>query len=132
MFEELDKKFDVTPITPEVHSVVKFEVTDDTEKARETLHTLITKGNDAIDGILNIAKNSDHPRAYEVAGQLIKTVSDVAKDLVDIQKTKQELERKTQAQQIGTQNNVFVGSTHELMKMLRNVSPIVDAEIIDE
>jgi len=132
MFEELDKKFDVTPITPEVHSVVKFEVTDDTEKARETLHTLITKGNDAIDGILNIAKNSDHPRAYEVAGQLIKTVSDVAKDLVDIQKTKQELERKTQAQQIGTQNNVFVGSTHELMKMLKNVSPIVDAEIIDE
>jgi hypothetical protein len=132
MFEELDKKFDVTPIIPEVHSVVKFEVTDDTEKARETLHTLITKGNDAIDGILNIAKNSDHPRAYEVAGQLIKTVSDVAKDLVDIQKTKQELERKTQAQQIGTQNNVFVGSTHELMKMLKNVSPIVDAEIIDE
>lgn len=132
MFEELDKKFDVTPITPEVQAVVKTETTDDTEKARETLHTLIAKGNDAIDGILNIAKNSDHPRAYEVAGQLIKTVSDVAKDLVDVQKKKQDLERKTQAHNIGTQNNVFVGSTHELMKMLKNAQPIEDAEIIDE
>jgi hypothetical protein len=84
---------------------------------------LISKGNEAVDGILHIAKNSDHPRAYEVVGQLIKTVSDVAKDLLEVQKRKKELE-KIDAPKIQTQNNLFVGSTSELLKAMKGQIPI--------
>ena len=126
MFDKLDEKFDVVPTTPKEIVVAPKDITDidDVEKARETLHGLIDKGSEAIDGILNIAKNSEHPRAYEVAGQLIKTMSDVAKDLVEVKKKTTDMETKS-SQKINTQNNVFVGSTHELMKMLKG-QPIQD------
>lgn len=126
VFENLNDKFDLAPVEVEKTEIVLDKPTDDTEKARETLHTLIDKGNDAIDGILNIAKNTDHPRAYEVAGQLIKTISDVAKDLVDVQKKKHDMEKEDTSQKIGTQNNMFIGSTHELMKMLKDPNNIGD------
>ncbi len=71
-----------------------------------------------VDGILHIAKNSDHPRAYEVAGQLIKTVSDAAKDLLEVQKRKKDIEKEDKPK-IQTQNNLFVGSTHELLKAMK-------------
>jgi len=119
MFENLDDKFEVVSTTPQ--AIEKFEKTpvdDDADHARETLRTLIDKGNEAIDGILHIAKNSDHPRAYEVAGQLIKTVSDTAKDLLEVQKRKKDLE-KEEKPKIQTQNNLFVGSTHELLKAMK-------------
>jgi len=132
MFEELDEKFNVT--ATENQTVEKFEkkqIEDDAAHARETLHILIDKGSEAIDGILHIAKNSDHPRAYEVAGQLIKTVSDVAKDLLDVQKKKKELEQD-QPKNIQTQNNLFVGSTHDLLKALKtSTEEIPEAEIIE-
>ena len=57
----------------------------DFEIGRENLYKLLDKGNDAIDGILALAKEGEHPRAYEVAGQLIKTVADVSKDLLELQ-----------------------------------------------
>jgi hypothetical protein len=119
MFENLDDKFEVVSTTPQ--AIEKFEKTpvdDDADHARETLRTLIDKGNEAIDGILHIAKNSDHPRAYEVAGQLIKTVSDTAKDLLEVQKRKKDLEKEDKPK-IQTQNNLFVGSTHELLKAMK-------------
>lgn len=119
MFENLDEKFEVVSTTPQ--AIEKFEKTpvdDDADHARETLRTLIDKGNEAIDGILHIAKNSDHPRAYEVAGQLIKTVSDTAKDLLEVQKRKKDLEKEDKPK-IQTQNNLFVGSTHELLKAMK-------------
>jgi Terminase DNA packaging enzyme len=119
MFENLDDKFEVVSTTPQ--TIEKFEKTpvdDDADHARETLRTLIDKGNEAIDGILHIAKNSDHPRAYEVAGQLIKTVSDTAKDLLEVQKRKKDLEKEDKPK-IQTQNNLFVGSTHELLKAMK-------------
>jgi len=118
-FDSLDKKFDVEPtISVETAPPALPVVEDDAEHARNTLNSLIDKGNTAIDGILHIAKNSDHPRAYEVAGQLIKTVSDVAKDLLEVQKRKKDLQ-KTDAPKINTQNNLFVGSTSELMKAMK-------------
>jgi hypothetical protein len=121
-FDSLDKKFDVAPTTPVyVETPVLPVVEDDAEHARNTLNALIDKGNEAIDGILHIAKNSDHPRAYEVAGQLIKTVSDVAKDLLEVQKRKKDLQ-KIDAPKINTQNNLFVGSTSELMKAMKQQS----------
>ena len=117
-FENLDEKFNVVTTTPQQVTVVSAVVTDDAEHARNTLNALIGKGNEAIDGILHIAKNSDHPRAYEVAGQLIKTVSEVAKDLLEVQKRKKDLE-KNDAPKIQTQNNLFVGSTSELLKAMK-------------
>ena len=132
MFENLDDKFEVVSTTPQ--SLEKFEKTpvdDDADHARETLRTLIDKGNEAIDGILHIAKNSDHPRAYEVAGQLIKTVSDTAKDLLEVQKRKKDLE-KEEKPKIQTQNNLFVGSTHELLKAMKQAKEPIQIENTDD
>jgi len=119
MFDDLDEKFNVVPTEPmSIEKAEKKDIEDDAEHARDTLHSLIDKGNEAIDGILHIAKNSDHPRAYEVAGQLIKTVSDTAKDLLEVQKRKKDLEKEDKPK-IQTQNNLFVGSTHELLKAMK-------------
>lgn len=133
VFENLDEKFDVEPTQkPAVTLVADEEPVSDTEKARQTLNSLIDKGTEAIDGILHVAKQTDHPRAYEVAGQLIKALSDVAKDLVNVKKTEMEMTKKTDSPKIGTQNNVFVGSTHELMKMLKQPIPEAEVEVVDE
>lgn len=97
------------------------EKDDDYQLARHTLRNLIMKGEDTLDEMINLAKNSEHPRTYEVAGQLIKTMSDVAKDLLTIQKQVKEIEAPSKnSNQIGNQtNNVFVGSTEELIKLLK-------------
>lgn len=131
-FTNLDKKFGVVSTTNEdSDKSILPVVEDDAQHARETLRNLIDKGNEAIDGILHIAKNSDHPRAYEVAGQLIKTVSDTAKDLLEIQKRKKDLEKEDKPK-IQTQNNLFVGSTHELLKAMKQASnPIAIQDVND-
>ena len=89
--------------------------------ARDTMRKLLMKSEDTLDEMITIAKNSEHPRSFEVAGQLIKTVSEVAKDLLTLQKQLKDIEqvdKKTAA--IGNQtNNVFVGSTEELLKLLK-------------
>lgn len=96
--------------------------TEDYELARKTLRKVIISGSDALDDITNLAKNSEHPRAYEVTGQIMKTLSDVSKDLLGLQKQVKELKADDpKNNQIGTQNNiVFAGSTHELLKILNN------------
>ena len=125
-FDELNTRFDIEPAEVKELAVIEsVPEKDDIEHARNTLRDLIDKGNEAIDGIGNLAKNSDAPRAYEVMGQLIKTVSDVTKDLVAVQKAKADIDRPKIASQT---NNVFVGSTHELMKMLKKAQ-IDDTEI---
>ena len=88
--------------------------------ARQTLRKLIIKGSDTLDDVTNLAKNSEHPRAYEVTGQIIKALSDVSKDLLGLQKQVKELKTEDSSlQQINTQNNiVFAGSTNDLMKLL--------------
>ena len=132
MFDNLNEKFNVVKTDDEVQiSLVTQPIEDDAAHARETLRNLIDKGNEAIDGILHIAKNSDHPRAYEVAGQLIKTVSDTAKDLLEVQKRKQDLE-KEDAPKIQTQNNLFVGSTHELLKAMKQAKEPIQIENTDD
>lgn len=131
-FNNLDEKFQVVSTISEQQEIqTSPAIEDDAQHARETLRNLIDKGNEAIDGILNIAKNSDHPRAYEVAGQLIKTVSETAKDLLEVQKRKKDLE-KTNAPKIKTQNNLFVGSTHDLLKAMKRANePIVTENLND-
>jgi len=134
-FSALDNKFGTasTPaVVPAAASVAPAEVQDDFEKARSTLRSLLDKGEQALDGMMDVARQSDHPRAFEVTGQLIKTVADTAKDLLALQKAKKELQtpEEVKQQQIGTQNNiVFAGSTNELIKALRNKSDkVIDVQ----
>jgi len=100
-------------------------VNPDAHYSRANYYNLIEKGNEALDGILEVAKESQHPRAYEVAANMIKNLSDVTEKLMILQKQQQELKPK---EQITTQQNiaidkaVFVGSTAELLKKLKNES----------
>lgn len=92
---------------------------DDYQLARQTLRKLIVKGEDTLESLIELSKNSETPRHYEVAGQFIKTLSDVSKDLLTLQKQVKELETEESPSRINTQNNVvFAGSTNDLMKLL--------------
>ena len=91
----------------------------DFDKGRENLYKLLDKGNDAIDGILALAKEGEHPRAYEVAGQLIKTVADMSKDLMAMQEKLKKLKEVPNTGPTSVTNALFVGSTTELTKLLK-------------
>ena len=91
----------------------------DFETGRKNLYNLIDKGNEAIDGILELAKEGEHPRAYEVAGQLIKTVSEVSQNLLDLQDKLKKVKEVPNNAPKNVTNALFVGSTAELQKMLK-------------
>ena len=97
------------------------DVIKDYEYARGNLYSLIDKGQEAVNGALDLAMSSDHPRAYEVAGQLIKHVGDVADKLMALQKDKKNVKEESVKTQV-TNNSLFVGSTAELQKMLKGKS----------
>ena len=120
--EKLSEVLDVEPIQFETLPVeIKTPVEDDAEFARQNIRELITKGNVAMDNLLHVAKESEHPRAYEVAAGLIKNLSDLNKDLLEVQKRKRDLTGESQsAKNINVDKAVFVGSTTELVKFLKN------------
>ena len=91
----------------------------DFETGRKNLYNLIDKGNEAIDGILNLAKEGEHPRAYEVAGQLIKTQSEIAQNLLDLQDKLKKIKDVKELGPKNVTNALFVGSTTELQKMIK-------------
>ena len=91
----------------------------DFEVGRENLYKLLDKGNEAIDGILALAKEGEHPRAYEVAGQLIKTVSEVSQNLLDMQEKLKKIKDVPNTAPKNVTNALFVGSTTELQKLLK-------------
>ena len=91
----------------------------DFETGRKNLYNLLDKGNEAIDGILELAKEGEHPRAYEVAGQLIKTVSEVSQNLLDLQEKLKKVKEVPDKGPKNVTNALFVGSTTELQKMLK-------------
>ena len=91
----------------------------DFETGRKNLYNLLDKGNEAIDGILNLAKEGEHPRAYEVAGQLIKTVSEVSQNLLDLQDKLKKVKDIPDKGPKNVTNALFVGSTTELQKILK-------------
>ena len=91
---------------------------NDYKYSREIFYGLVERGQDAIEGILDIAKESEHPRVYEVAGQLIKTVSETTEKLIDLQAKMKQLD-KDETQPDKVQNNLFVGSSAELQKLLK-------------
>lgn len=100
-------------------------VNPDAHYSRANYYNLIEKGNEALDGILEVARESQHPRAYEVAANMIKNLSDVTEKLMILQKQQQELkpkEEQTTQTNISVDKAVFVGSTAELLKQLKNES----------
>ena len=92
----------------------------DFEVGRENLYKLLDKGNEAIDGILALAKEGEHPRAYEVAGQLIATVSQVSQNLLDLQEKLKKLKEVPDNAPKNVTNALFIGSTTELQKLLKD------------
>ena len=133
-FDELNNTFNVSGdvvstedsevgITkPERHE--RNDIEKDYEYTRGNLYSIIEKGQEAINGILELAQDSEMPRAYEVAGQLIKSVSDATDKLMDLQKKLKDVEEETQSKGPSTVNNaLFVGSTAELQKLLKNGLP---------
>ena len=95
------------------------DIENDYKYQRENFYNLIERGQDAIDGILEIAKESDHPRTYEVAGNLIKQVSEVTEKLGDLQEKMRKLKEVPNTAPKNVTNALFVGSTAELQKMLK-------------
>ena len=137
MKNHLDDAFNITPtdVTVDESDVVvgvdkekpdrlaKDDVTKDYEYTRGNLYSIIEKGQEAINGILELAQDSEMPRAYEVAGQLIKSVSDATDKLMDLQKKLKDVEEEKASKGPSTVNNsLFVGSTAELAKMLKSVN----------
>ena len=96
------------------------DVDADYKYQRDNFYNLIEKGQDAIQGILNVAKESDHPRGYEVAGNLIKQVAEVTEKLGDLQEKMKKLKEVPNSAPRSVTNALFVGSTAELQKMLKD------------
>ena len=129
-FDNLEDTFDVASDIVEATKEVKVvkppldrektDVKKDYEYTRGNLYSIIEKGQEAINGILELAQESEMPRAYEVAGQLIKSVSDATNKLMDLQKKLKDVEEDTQKGPTNVTNALFVGSTADLTKMLKD------------
>lgn len=127
--EKLSEVLDVEPIQFEVVESKETKpvenlpetVDDDANFARCNIRNLIEKGNQAMDDLLNVAKASEHPRAYEVAAGLIKNLADLNKDLLEIQKRRKDLspQEASSVKNVNVDKAVFVGSTAELVKLLK-------------
>ncbi len=129
--KQLDKAFNITPTEVVVDKtepvgiqkpdrLKKDDIEKDYEYTRGNLYSIIEKGQEAINGILELAQESEMPRAYEVAGQLIKSVSDATDKLMDLQKKVKEVNEEEKSKGPSTVNNaLFVGSTAELAKMIK-------------
>ena len=117
---------------------------NDSEKdywlVRKNMKELIKTGEDAIDGILKVATEGDSPRAYEVAAQMIKTVADANKDLIDLHKKMKDISKEEINMNSTTNNSIYVGSTSELQDLINHerstkksllTKDIIDAEVID-
>ena len=127
-FEGLDKAFDSEPselqkhvqkVKPSLKKSAEADVIDDYETSRANLHNLVMKGQEAVDGIMDVARASDHPRAYEVAALMIKNVGDVTDKLIDLQRKMKELDAEDRKITNNTTNALFVGSTADLQKMIK-------------
>ena len=102
-------------------------VDNDYKYSRDTYYELVEKGKESLELMIEVARESEHPRAFEVLSGMIKNISDVNDRLMDLNKKKKDLDKKEEIKNIAnTTNNLFVGSTAELQKILKNESKIVD------
>jgi len=126
-YDSIDQALDIesnivesTPIKPTPPKQDKDDIKKDYEYTRANLYSLIEKGQEAINGIMELAGESASPRAYEVAGQLIKSVADTTDKLADLQKKVKDLDEDGKKGPTNVTNNaMFVGSTADLQKMLK-------------
>jgi len=123
---ELQKHVD--NVKPSLKKSETADVQQDYEMSRAQLHSLVMKGQEAVDGILDVARASDHPRAYEVAGQLIKHVADTTDKLIDLQGKMKELDKEEKKGPTNVTNAMFVGSTADLQKLLKKQKTINNKE----
>jgi seryl-tRNA synthetase len=135
-FDDLNETFNVSSeiVSREIKEVKDIEkevkelssninhIKKDYEYTRSNLYSIIEKGQEAINGILELAQESEMPRAYEVAGQLIKNVSDATDKLMDLQKKLKDVEEVKQKGPTNVTNALFVGSTAELSKLIKKQS----------
>lgn len=130
--ESLSKIFDIeftevpATVQPLVPTTVVVDTSDkietDYDKSRANLHSLLLSGQAALEHALSVAKQSEHPRAFEVVGNLIKQLADVNQQLMDIHSQKKKLEEPGKAAKANvTNNSIFVGSTAELNKMIKKM-----------
>ena len=112
----------IPQIIPNTVGVSEDDIEDDYKYQRDNFYNLVEKGSAAIDGILELAKESEHPRTYEVAGQLIKNVAEVTEKLGDLQEKMRRLKEVPSNAPKNVTNALFVGSTKELQKMLKDKS----------
>ena len=122
--EVLEKKEEKNPLEianepPKPVAPQNVDVDTDFETGRNELYKMLEKGNTAIDGILNLAKEGEHPGAYEVAGQLIKTQSEIAQNLLDLQDKLKKIKDVKELGPKNVTNALFVGSTTELQKLIK-------------
>lgn len=125
---EEEKKEELVPVEEP-----KDQSEEDFELARRNLQELAKKGNKALDELILLAKNSEHPRAYEVVATLIKTLADTNKDLLDTRKKKLDIDKargvvKNEEGKTITNNNLFVGSTAELQKFLKERAKTLESD----
>ena len=132
-FDSLDETFDITPVEVEEVKPVKrkekpliisdkeTDIEKDYQYARGQLYNILDKMQETLDGAMEVAQESQHPRAFEVAFNGARHAADVVEKLTDLQKKTKDLESEEvkSVQQNNTQNNVFLGSTEDLMKMLK-------------
>jgi hypothetical protein len=130
--EKLSQILDVEPITIEQPVITSTEIVEmpignnvvetDADYARNNIKSLIDKGSDAIQELAVVARDSQHPRAYEVMANMLKHLTDMNKDLLEIQKRKQDLTgvKESGSKDVNIDKAVFVGSTAELMKLLKS------------
>ena len=110
----------IPKIIPNTVEVSEDDIEEDYKYQRDNFYNLVEKGSAAIDGILELAKESEHPRTYEVAGQLIKNVAEVTEKLGDLQEKMRRLKEVPNNAPKNVTNALFVGSTKELQKMLKD------------
>ena len=110
----------IPKIIPNTVEVGEDDIEDDYKYQRDNFYNLVEKGSAAIDGILELAKESEHPRTYEVAGQLIKNVAEVTEKVGDLQEKMRRLKEVPSNAPKNVTNALFVGSTKELQKMLKD------------
>ena len=118
--DPISKALDIQPMEGEVVPVEKKvnpEMENDFKYARENLYNIIERGTDALNGIVDLAQQSQHPRSFEVVADLVRTLSTANKDLLDLQKKMKDLQPEEQKNQKVT-NNLFVGTTKDLTDLL--------------
>jgi hypothetical protein len=121
-------KQEFKPAVPRKEDDKKADVDNDYKYSRENYYNLIERGQEAIEGILDIAREGQHPRAYEVAGQLIGQVGQTVDKLQDLQKKLKDLKELPKTANANIKNALFVGSTAELQKMLNKKSVETNVE----